>query len=212
MSQIRVMIADDHPLIIEGLVAAIGLHGIKVVNHVGASGDVAQGFEESKPDVLVLDVRFADGDTGLEVAHALLARSPDARIVFYSQFDQDEIIRASYRLGCSAFVTKNVAPSILADAIKQAHAGKKFFLPEIAERLALLGLRGDDSPQSRLNARELQVFKCMAQGHTNLEIADEMKLSLKTISNISQSVKENLGIHRPGEITRLAIKHRLIQP
>ncbi len=214
MSGIRVLIADDHPLIVEGLVSALDRRDFEVVGRVSSPADVVATFQEVGANVVVLDVRFDEGTTGLDVARDLLATSPAARVVFYSQFDEDEMIREAYRLGGAAFITKNVDPSVLAKAIKQVHdePGKPYFLPEIAERLAVLGLRGDESPQSKLGRRDLEVFRKMAEGMTNAEIAEQMDLSTKTISNISQHVKEQLGIHRQADITRLAVKYQLISP
>ena len=83
---------------------------------------------------------------------------------------------------------------------------------QIAERLASIAVRGDVSPQSQLDQRGLEIFKLMAEGLTNAEIAEQLNLSTKTISNISQSVKEKLGVHRQAYITKLAVKHGLIEP
>lgn len=212
MKPVRVLIADDHPLIIEGLTMALRRHGIEVVGATTTTKNVLTSYAECNPDVLVLDVRFGEPVSGLDVARDAIRTHPDARIVFYSQFDQDEIVREAYRIGGAAFITKNTPPDVLADAIKQVSEGRTHFLPEIAERLALIGVRGDDSPQARLDPRELEVFKHMAQGRTNAEIAESMGLSLKTISVTSQSIKDKLGVQRPAEITRLAVKHKVIEP
>lgn len=212
MAQVRVMIADDHPLIIEGLSAALNRLGLIVVGQVETTAAVIPKFVETKPDVLVLDVRFGPGPTGLDVARELLAEAPSARIVFYSQFDQDEVVREAYRLGGAAFITKNTAPQALARAIEEADAGKIYFLPEIAERMALLGVRGDTSPRSRLDDREIEVFMQLADGFTNNEIAARMKLSAKTIGTIGQAVREKLGVQRATDLTRLAVRHGMIDP
>lgn len=212
MARTRVLIADDHPLIIEGITAALKRLGFNVVGQVQHADEVVARYVESGASVVVLDVRFGPGPTGLDVARELLAARPDALIVFYSQFDQDEIIREAYRLGGAAFVTKNSAPEALAMAIDEVGRGKTFFLPHIAERLALLGVRGDDSPRTRLEPREVDVFSLMASGLTNVEIAERMSLSPKTISTISQAIKEKLGMYRAADITRLALKHGLIEP
>lgn len=212
MKPVRVLIADDHPLIIEGLTLALRRHGIDVVGATTTTKNVLTKYAECNPDVLVLDVRFGEPVSGLDVARDAIRTHPEARIVFYSQFDQDEIVREAYRIGGAAFITKNTPPDVLADAIKQVSEGKTHFLPEIAERLALIGVRGDDSPQAKLDPRELEVFKHMALGRTNAEIAESMGLSLKTISVTSQSIKDKLGVQRPAEITRLAVKHKVIEP
>lgn len=211
MSKIRVLLADDHPPIVEGLVTLLARHAIEVVGRATRTADVLAKYDECSPDVVVLDVRFGEVVTGLDVARSLLDAHPGARIVFYSQFDQDEILKEAYRVGAQGFVTKSKTLEVLADAIKHVHSGKMHFLPEIAERLAILNVRGDNSPLTSLDARELEVFRLLAQGMTNMEIAEAKGLSLKTISTTSQNIKDKLGVHRPADITRLAVRHKLIE-
>jgi len=208
---IRVLIADDHPLIALALTPALRSLGIEVVATATTVEEVVEKYVQVKPDVVVLDIRFRRGLTGLEVARELVQGAPPARIVFYSQFDQDEVLKEAYRVGGMAFVTKDKGPALLADAIKQAHAGQIFFLREIAERLALINLRGDESPQAKLELRELQVFRLMAEGFTNVEIAQKMNLSTRTITTLTQTVKEKLGVQRQADLTRLALKHQIIE-
>jgi two-component system, NarL family, invasion response regulator UvrY len=213
MKPIRALIADDHPLIIEGLTTALARDNIEVVGQATTANEVLSQYLTCTPDVIVLDIRFGNsGPSGLDVAREALQRYPDARILIYSQFDQDELVREAYRIGCVGFVTKNKPMAVLAEAIKQVHQGKMHFLPEIAERLAMIGVKGDDSPQSKLDARELEVFRLMAQGRTNVEIAEAMALSPKTISLTSQLIKDKLGVQRAAEITRLAVRHGVIEP
>ena len=206
------LLADDHPLILEGLRAALGKRGMRVVGETGSADEVVSRFRQCKPDVLVLDLRFGQGATGLDAARSLLSKEPGARIVFYSQFDQDEVIREAYRLGAAAYITKNQPPDVLEQAIKEAAAGKTYFVPAIAERLAMLGVRGDESPRARLDAREAEVFVQLANGMTNNEIAEQMSLSSKTIGVIAQAIREKLGVQRAAEMTRLAVRYGMIDP
>lgn len=103
---------------------------------------------------------------------------------------------------------------MLIDAIKQVHAGhaRVHLLPEIAERLAILGLGIDDSPRAKLEPRELEVFRMIAQGQTTHQIGEALSLSPKTISAITQTIKSKLGVQRSVDIARLAVKHRIIEP
>ena len=211
MRPIRILIADDHPLIIEGLALSLGKRGIEVVAQASSVADVVERYQASNPDVVVMDVGFGQSATGLDAARDLMARNAAARVVFYTQYDQDEIIREAYRIGGRGFVVKSHTTDVLADVIAQVHQGRIHFLPDIAERLALLGVRGDDSPRAKLEPRELEVFRRLAQGQTNDEIASHLKLSRKTISLIVQAVKDKLGVQRSAEITRLAIRHRIIE-
>jgi DNA-binding NarL/FixJ family response regulator len=210
--KIRVMLADDHPIVMTGFAMSLQGQGLEVVAQARTPEEALAQFQQLAPDVIVLDIRFGEQLTGLDVAKQILARTPDAAIVFLSQFDQDSLIKETYRLGGRAFMTKDCDPADLGAAVRRAHEGELYFLPQIAERLANLSVRGDASPQSQLDERALEIFTLMAEGLTNAEIAEKLDVSTKTISNISQAVKEKLGVHRPAYITRLAVKHGLIEP
>lgn len=211
-STIRVLLADDHPLVMKGFAMALADYGIAVIGQAVSPDEAYLMHEELKPDVTILDIRFAKSETGLDVARKILKNHVDAKIMFLSQFDQDNLIKEAYRIGGYAFITKNCDPELLATAVRRAHEGEKFFMPEVAERLARLSIEGDTSPQSQLTDREIEIFTLMAKGLTNQEIADQLNLSAKTISNTSQAIKEKLGIHRAADITRLAVKFALLEP
>ncbi|MFA9217300.1 MAG: response regulator [Sphingomonadaceae bacterium] len=209
---IRVMLADDHPIVMTGFAMSLAGQGMDVVGQARTPQEALQMYAALQPDVLVLDIRFGEEMTGLDVARQLLAQAPSAKIIFLSQFDQDSLIKETYRIGGRAFITKDCDPADLAAAVRRAQQGELYFPPQIAERLANLSVRGDTSPQSQLDERALEIFTLMAEGLTNAEIAEKLEVSSKTISNISQAVKEKLGVHRPALITRLAVKHGLIEP
>jgi len=213
MSMIKVMIADDHPLIVEGLASVLTRHGLAVVGSASQADEVVDTYLNVLPDVLVLDLRFGEGGVGgLDVLDQLMARQPDAKVVIYTQFDQSTVVREAYKRGAKAFVPKATDPNEVARTLLKAQQGETVFLPDIATRLAMLSVHGDQSPVSRLQPREVEVFKLMAQGLTNNEIADKMSLSPKTISTTSQGIKDQLGVQRAADITLLAVKCGLIEP
>lgn len=208
---IRVLLADDHPIVMTGFAMSLETEGVQVIAQVKTPQEAIEAFAHLRPDVAILDIRFGAELTGLDAAKTILQQFPDANIIFLSQFDQDALIKETYRLGAKAFVTKDCDPADLAIAVQKAYEGELYFAPHIAERLANLSVRGDTSPQSLLAQRELEIFTMMAEGLTNVEISEKLDLSQKTISNISQAVKERLGVHRPALITKLAVKYGLIQ-
>lgn len=210
--KIRVLLADDHPIVMTGFAMSLESEGIEVVGQVKTPQDALAQYALLRPDVFILDIRFGAELTGLDVAREIFEHEPNARIIFLSQFDQDALIKETYKLGGRAFITKDCDPADLAGAVRRAFAGELYFLPVIAERLANLSVRGDGSPQSKLDERGLEIFRLMADGLTNAEIAEKLDLSLKTISNISQLIKDTLGVHRPALLTKLAVKHGLIEP
>ncbi|MBB3118924.1 response regulator transcription factor [Pseudoduganella violacea] len=208
---VRVLLADDHPVVMTGFALSLSEQGIEVVAQARSPQEALEQYDEQQPDVAVLDIRFGAELTGLDVARQLLAADAGARIVFLTQFDQDSMIREAYRIGARAFITKDCDPAELAAAVQRAHQGELYFMPRIAERLATLSVSGDQSPQSQLDERSLEIFTMMAEGLTNTEIAERLDVSSKTISNTSQAIKEKLGVHRAADITRLAVRHGLIQ-
>lgn len=209
---IKVLLADDHPMVMTGFAMALAAFDVDVVGQARTPQEAVAQFASLQPDVAILDMRFGEEMTGMDAAREILRQFPKAKIIFLSQFDQDSLIKETYRLGACAFLTKDCDPADLAQALQRAHAGELYFMPQIAERLANLSIRGDASPRSLLDERELEIFTLMAEGLTNNEIAEKLDLSTKTISNISQAVKEKLGVHRPAYITKLAVKHGLIEP
>ncbi len=166
----------------------------------------------SSPTSPVLDIRFGTELTGLDAAQAILKSDPSAKIVFLSQFDQDSLIKETYRLGAHAFVTKDCDPADLATAVRHAHEGKLYFLPHIAERLASMAVRGDVSPQSQLDERGLEIFKLMAEGMTNAEIAETLEPVDQDHQQYQPVDQGKAGRAPPGHITLLAVKHGLIEP
>lgn len=209
---IEVVLADDHPMTMAGFSMTLSKYGISVIGSARTPGEAEAMYAEKSPDVLVLDVRFGEKLTGMDVAKRILSRQPSAAIVFLSQFDQDSLIKDAYRVGGRAFVTKDREPVDVAQAIEHASRGELFLLPHIADRLARLSVRGDNSPRSVLNESEIELFVLLARGLTIPEIAEVLKVSSRTVSNISHSVKVKLGMTRSADITRLAVKHGFIEP
>ena len=209
---IRVLLADDHPVVMKGFASALMDYGFEVIGLAKTPSEAISLFQTLCPDVLVIDIRFGETQSGLHAAKKLLEIDKHSKIVFLTQCDQDVMIKEAYRLGAKAFITKDCDPADLATAVTAANKGEIFFLPHIAERLANLAIRGDTSPQSLLDPREIETFRLMALGHTNVEIINILNLSARTVSLVSQKIKDKLGIDRPAEITRLAVKHGLIDP
>jgi two-component system, NarL family, invasion response regulator UvrY len=211
--KIRLLICDDHPVLLSGLVATMKSHPVDVVGQVSDSSLIVDQYSALRPDVVVLDIAFEAGaPNGLHVAAQIRTIDSQARIVIYSQFDTDEFIKEAYKLRCSAFVTKKSSFSVLMEAIQRASEGKPYFLPDVAERLAHLNYAEVESPLAQLDPREFDVFKRIARGDIKEEICSELKLSTRSIEVITKSIKEKLKVDRNAALTLLAVKHGVIAP
>lgn len=209
---VRVLLADENPIFATGCALTLARFGIEVIGEVKASANLIASFDSFRPEVVVIDATLGGKQNGLEAAKQLLLTRPHAKIVMLGQDGQAAACREVYRIGACAFVTKNRDPADLAQAITRARVGALFFMPHVAEHLANAKVRGDDCPHELLTGREFEVFRLIALGRTNVEMADLLSLSLKTISNYSMSIKAKLGTERVAELTRIAVRYGVIEP
>lgn len=206
-NNLRVLVADDHRMISDGLARALKPFGIDATEAVADGERVAGAFLAKKPDVLILDLRLGQV-RGFDIASRIMIDDPSARIVFFSQYDQDSIIRQAYKIGGKAFVPKSAEPKVLAEAVKSAHAGSRYFLPEIAQRIAAMNASdGNESPLQRLSKVELSVFRSFAAGHGLPEVARDLCLSPTTVLMVKNAVKAQLGVRSSSQFASIAKKH-----
>jgi DNA-binding NarL/FixJ family response regulator len=209
---ITVMLADDHPLLRSGFIEAMGeSKEIKVIHSSDNPQDACDAYRRYCPDVVVMDILFKEKMTGLDAIKVIMSTNPLARIIVLSQHDQARLIKEAYQLGALAFVPKGAEPELLIDAIKKAASGEKHFLPEIAQKLAYLTAEQNTDPKALLNQREFDVYKLIARDRTNIEIAEELGLSQKTVNNTLFTLRSKLGLRRNTEITKHALKHGIIK-
>ena len=207
---IKVFLADDHRLMVEGFRHILKDYGVDVVEVAYSLEDLPKRFAASRADVLVIDVRFegTEGFNGLDVCEKILSKGKTAKIVVFSQFDDEWIVEKTYKLGVLAFVRKDENTDVLADAIKTAHKGKEFFSPVTAQLLAWTSVKVSN-PTRLLDEKELKVFTLIADGLSVSEVAEAIDMSYKTVSTTVKSVKDKLNIDNFADFTKLAIKFGL---
>jgi two-component system invasion response regulator UvrY len=205
--KIKVLLADDHHLMMEGFRITLKEWDIDVIETAYKLDGLSDLFFQIKPDVLVIDLRFEFNKSldGLDLCEEILAKDPAAKIVVFSQFDDEYIIEKTYKIGALAFIRKDENTDVLVEAIKQASQGKVFFSPAIAQRLAL-SVVTDKNPAKLLDEKELRVFKLIADGASLNDIAEDLDFSTKTGSTVIKSIKQKLNIDNSAEFTKLAIK------
>lgn len=207
---IRVLLADDHPVVRAGYRRLLEQAcDIQVVAEA-ADGDTAYTLVlQTLPDVLVTDLSMPGGG-GLELIRRVMLRLPASRVLVFSMHDSTALARQALEAGARGFLTKGSAPESLVDAVRALHAGRRVLAPELPR--ALLERRPEDEADrlADLSLREFEIFRLLAQGHSPQQCAAALKLSPKTVSNHQTTIKDKLGVATSAALAHLAIRHGVI--
>jgi|TARA_A100001391_G_scaffold27576_1_gene14865 DNA-binding NarL/FixJ family response regulator len=207
---IKVMLTDDHAVVRSGLCRLLEQNAeIKVIAEAESGEQAYQTYPDNKPDVLVMDMSMP-GMGGLEALRRILHRWPDARVIMFSMHENATYAIQSLTAGAMGYVAKSGNAEDLVKAVKEVASGKSFLSADMAQKVALQSLTGDDNPTQRLTSREFEVFRLLAEGKLVEEIAGRLNIGQKTVANYQTSLKQKLDIHSPVELVRLAMKYGVI--
>ncbi len=209
---IRILVADDHPVVREGLKRIIeSARDMRVTAEAGTSAEVLEAVRLEVPDVVLLDISMP-GRGGLEVLSDLRTEFARLPVLVVSMYSEDQYARRVLKAGAAGYLTKESAPGQLVRAIRQVVRGGRYVSPTLAERLAIdLQAPEGKSPHELLSDREYQVFCMIADALTVTEIAERLFLSVKTVSTYRARILEKMGLKNNVEIARYAIRHRLVE-
>jgi DNA-binding NarL/FixJ family response regulator len=219
-SKIRVVIADDHAILRNGLRWMINNQSdMEVVGEAGDFGAAVALVKTAEPDVVTLDLTMPGG-TGIGAIARILAARPGVRVVVLTMHDDPAYCRTALAAGASGYLVKSAADQELLTAIRTVHRGRLFvdmhskaevtLPPAAAVGAAGTGRRESESRLARLSAREREVIVLVAEGHTNQAIADRLLLSVKTIESYRARLMEKLGLANRAELTRFAMEAGLL--
>ena len=215
MANIKVLIADDHAIVREGIRMILALHeDIEVVGEAANGIEAIEQADKLSPDVVLMDIAMP-GLGGLEATLEIMKRKPQSKILVLTQYDNTEYIYRFLKAGAAGYVLKKTVGSDLVSAIRSVFQGKSFIDPSIADKVIQGFLEkpeaaSDDAGYDVLSDREKQVLKLIAEGYTNQQIADALFLSIKTVMTHRTNLMEKLGIHNRTELVKYAIRKGLI--
>jgi DNA-binding NarL/FixJ family response regulator len=211
---IRVLLADDHAILREGVKALLRL--AEDIDVVGEAADGQQAIEQCRalePDVVVMDVAMP-GLGGLEATLAIRKECPRTRILVLTQYDDREYVTRFLKAGVSGYVLKKAAGSELAAAIRAVHRGGLVLDPSVAREAVAEPHRASEQdaadPYELLTDREKQVLRLVAEGHSNKEIAEVLGISVKTAMSHREHVMEKLDLHSRTDLIKFAIRRGVI--
>jgi two-component system NarL family response regulator len=204
-NQIRILIADDHPIVREGLVASLNrVPDMSVVCEASTGQEAVDLFTKHVPDVALIDLRMPQMD-GVEAIAAICGNWAAARIVILTTFEGDEDVYRGLRAGARAYLLKDTRLEDLVDCIRVVHDGRNYIPPSIGAKLAER-MKGPE-----LSVRELEVLRLVAGGKSNKEIAGALFVSEGTVKGHVIHILAKLGASGRTEATRVAIKRGLVR-
>jgi two-component system invasion response regulator UvrY len=209
----RVLIADDHAILRSGVRRILAEDpDILAVDEVTGGWEALRAMRKKDYEVLLLDIAMKQG-SGLEVLEALRKRVAAPHVLILSMYPEKQYALRSIKLGADGYLTKDSLPEELLEAVHKVAAGGKYISRVLAEELAeeLAGMGSGKTPHKELSEREFQVMRMLAGGMGLKEIANELKLSLSTVSTYRGRVMGKLGVRNTAGIIRYAVEHGLVE-
>ena len=211
MKKTRLLIADDHTLVLEGLKRILE-EEFDLAGTAENGRDLLRLAEELRPDVVLVDISMPQLN-GIDAARQLLKILPQSKIIFVTMHADPDYVAEAFRAGASGYVLKRSAASELVTAVQEVMKGRYYVTP-LVTREALSPLLGEKVDfkklSSTLTSRQREVLQLVAEGRTVKEIATALEISAKTVEFHKSALMERLGIHSTAELTRYAIEHGLI--
>lgn len=210
---IRIVVADDHPVVRDGLVAILSTQAdFAVIGEVGTGREVIERVKVSRPDVILLDLEMPELD-GVEALRQLQADKVPVRAIVFTAFDSDERILSAVQAGASGYLLKGAPREEIFNAIRIVNAGGSLLQPVVASRLLRQVSRQQeqDMGAESLTPRETEVLAKLAQGLQNKEIASELVISERTVKFHVSSILGKLGAGNRTEAVALAVQRGLIE-
>ncbi len=210
-AKIRVLVADDHPMLREGLVAVLSTQpDFDVIGEAADGSEVVRLAQTLLPDVILLDLEMPKTD-GVAALQRLRDAGSEARTIVFTAYDTDERIVRSLRAGARGYLLKGASRAEIFDAIRTVHSGGSLLGSAVTSRLLEHIEQGDERP-SDLTPRELEVLALLASGLKNAEIADELFISERTVKFHVSSILAKLGAENRTEAARIAVRRGLVEP
>ena len=208
---IRILVADDHSVVRQGIKQIIADSPDMEIAGEAATGQEALELVRSGSfDLIILDIAMP-GQSGLDILRELKAESPALKVIILSMYPEEQYAIRSFRDGVSAYLTKGTSPEELILAIRTAASGKKYITPSVADRLATyVEDSSQRSPHETLSDREMQILVLIGSGKQISDIAEELNLSIKTVSTYRSRILLKMNMETNAQLIRYSLQHGLV--
>ncbi len=206
----RVLLADDHALVRQGLKALLESQGFQVVGEASDGQATLRSAEKTHPDVAILDISMPVLN-GMDAARELKKSSPKTKIILLTQHDEDQYVTEALRAGAKGYVLKSQAAEDLVQAIREVCRGSVYLSPSISRSVVDAYLSKTYVSTDPLSGRERQVLQLVGEGKSTKDIAIQLGISVKTAESHRARLMKKLDIHETASLVRYAIRRGLIQ-
>ena len=214
MSECKVLIADDHVIVREGLIALLNMaDDIKVVGEAADGREAIDMTEQLRPDVVLMDIRMAELD-GVQATREIRARFPEVHVIALTNYDDDEYVFDCVRYGASGYLLKDVSPEDLVKAIKSAVRDESLVDPSVLNKVLTqfrqLTEDGSNHADDKLSTREQEVLEALTAGLSNKEIAQRLYIAEKTVKAHFSSIYRKMNVSTRSQAIVVAVKSGLV--
>lgn len=216
MATLKILVVDDHTVVRRGLRVLLEAHpGWKVCGEAATGSEAIRKAQKLQPDIVVLDIGIPEPN-GLEVARQLRKTRPKSQILVLTIHESEELVSALLKVGARGFLLKSDAGRELIAAIEALSQHKPYFTSKVS-RMLLDGFLSHSKtkvlgPRVRLSMREREIIQLLAEGRTNKEVSSRLNISIKTVETHRSNIMHKLNLHSMGELTRYAVRNRIIEP
>ncbi|MBR0758587.1 response regulator transcription factor [Bradyrhizobium jicamae] len=204
-STTRVLIVDDHPVVLSGCRALFASDASVRIDEASDAKSGHRAFLAKKPDVVLIDIKLPDV-SGFELMRRIRKDDPDARIIMFSMNDDPAFVVRAVEMGAQGYVSKGDDPRILMKAVRKVAAGDNFISPQLAEAVTFSGAAIKANPASQVSARELEILRLLGRGDKIVEVAKALDISYKTVANTTSLLKQKLGAKNHSDLIRIAVE------
>jgi two-component system response regulator NreC len=208
---IRVVLADNHALVRQGLKALLEREGFQVAGEASDGQEVIRLVSQIRPDIAILDISMPILN-GIDAARELRKASPTTKTILLTRHDEDQYVTEALRSGVKGYVLKNQAATDLVHAIREVCRGGIYLSPSISGTIVGAFLSKTDLPADPLTSRERQVLQLVGEGKSTKEVAALLGISMKTAESHRTRLMQKLDIHETASLVRYAIRRGLVQP
>ena len=204
-STIRVLIIDDHPVVLSGCRSLFAGDSTVRIEEAADAKSGHRAFAQKKPDVTVIDINLPDV-SGFELMRRIRKDDPEARIVMFSMNDDPAFVVRAIEMGAQGYVSKGDDPRLLVKAVRKVAAGDNFISPQLAEAVTFSGAVIKANPATQLSSRELEILRLLGRGDKIVEVAKALDISYKTVANTTSLLKQKLAAKNHSDLIRMAVE------